>query len=190
MLGRPARRPALAGRVFVSIAGQAFTIGGIWLPTDAPAPNDGRMGTLYDEVGGIEGLRTLSTDFYQRVLTDEVLAPMFAHFTPTHVDHVAVWLAEVFGGPAEFTGRLGGHQALLRVHLGLDIHDEHRERWLALMSDAIESVLPGRPDLATPMMDYFRWGTAIAQDLSHTPAGTDLGEPGPTPRWGHNGLIE
>lgn len=148
------------------------------------------MASLYDDVGGIDGLRKLSTDFYDRVLADEVLAPVFAHFTPTHVDHVAIWLAEVFGGPEEFTTRLGGHQALLRSHLGLAIRDEHRERWLQLMSASIDSVLPGNPDLAASLMDYFRWGTAIAQDVSRSPVGTDLGAAGPTPRWNHDGLVE
>jgi hemoglobin len=148
------------------------------------------MGSLYDEVGGRDGLSKLSTDFYERVLADEVLAPVFANFTLTHVDHVAVWLAEVFGGPQEFTARLGGHQALLRSHLGLGIRDEHRERWLHLMSDAIESVLPGKPELAATLMDYFRWGTDIAQDVSQSPPGTDLGAPGPTPRWNQEGLVQ
>ncbi len=147
------------------------------------------MGTLYDDVGGLDGLRALSAHFYDRVLADELLAPVFAHFTRTHVDHVAVWLAEVFGGPAEYTAELGGHQALLRSHLGLGIRDEHRERWLQLMSDTIESVLPGKPELATPLMEYFRWGTLIAQDVSRSPVGTDLGDPGPTPRWSHDGLV-
>jgi hemoglobin len=77
------------------------------------------MGNLYEDVGGIDGLRRLSTAFYERVLADPLLAPVFADFTPTHVDHVAVWLAEVSGGPDEFTTRLGGHQALLSTHLGL-----------------------------------------------------------------------
>lgn len=148
------------------------------------------MSSLYDDVGGIDGLRKLSTDFYDRVLADAVLAEMFAHFTPTHLDHVAVWLAEVFGGPEEFTDRLGGHQALLRSHLGLAIGDEHRERWLQLMSDAIDSVYPGQPELAATMMDYFRWGSAIAQDVSQSPVGTDLGTPGRTPRWNYDGLVE
>ena len=75
--------------------------------------------SLYDDTGGLDGLRRLSNAFYARVLEDELLAPVFAHFTPAHVEHVAVWLAEVFGGPAEFTARLGGHHALLSSHLGL-----------------------------------------------------------------------
>lgn len=144
--------------------------------------------TLYDEMGGRDSLQRLSTAFYDRVLADELLAPVFAHFTPTHVDHVAVWLAEVFGGPAEFTANLGGHPALLRSHLGLSIRDDHRQRWLELMAEALEEVLPGREALHQSLMDYFEWGTAIAQSVSQDPVGTDLGDPGPTPRWGWHGL--
>jgi hemoglobin len=145
--------------------------------------------SLYDDVGGLDGLRRLSAAFYGRVLADELLAPVFADFTPTHLDHVAVWLAEVFDGPADFTARLGGHQALLRSHLGLGITDEHRRRWLRLMADAVSEVLPGRPELAVTLMAYFDWGTAIAQDVSRQPVEADLGEPGPTPRWGYEGLV-
>lgn len=147
------------------------------------------MTTLYDDVGGLDALRRLSNAFYDRVLADELLAPVFVDFTPTHVERVAVWLGEVFGGPAEFTARLGGHQALLRSHLGLEIRDEHRSRWLELMSEAIDEVLPGRAELHETLMGYFDWGTAIAQDVSQSPVGTDLGEPGATPRWSRDGLV-
>jgi hemoglobin len=147
------------------------------------------MSTLYEDVGGTEGLRRLSSSFYQRVLADPLLAPVFASFTPTHVERVAIWLAEVFGGPEEYTERLGGHHALLASHLGLGIRAEHRKRWLELMAEAIDETLPGRPELRASLMAYFDWGTAIAQDVSQDPAGTDLGEPGPTPRWGRDGLI-
>jgi len=145
--------------------------------------------SLYDDAGGLDGLRRLSEAFYARVLPDELLAPVFANFTPTHVERVAVWLAEVFGGPAEYTADLGGHHALLESHLGIGITDEHRQRWLRLMADAIDEVLPGRPELAEALNRYFDWGTAIAQDVSRSPVGTDLGKPGPTPRWGYQGLI-
>jgi truncated hemoglobin YjbI len=99
--------------------------------------------TLYEDLGGAPALRRLSDAFYERVLADELLAPVFASFTPTHVERVAVWLGEIFGGPADFTATLGGHQALLKVHLGLGIREEHRQRWLELMQAAIEEVLAG-----------------------------------------------
>lgn len=146
--------------------------------------------TLYEDLGGGPALRRLSDAFYERVLADELLAPVFANFTPTHVERVAIWLGEIFGGPADFTARLGGHQALLNVHLGLGIREEHRQRWLELMQAAIEEVLSDRPDLHKTLMAYFDWGTAIAKDVSQEPSGTDLGDPGPTPRWGRDGLVE
>ncbi len=144
--------------------------------------------TLYDAVGGIDRLRELSNRFYDRVLADEMLAPVFANFTRTHVENVAVWLAEVFGGPEDYTANLGGHHALLNSHLGLNIQEEHRQRWLTLMGEAIDEVLSDRPDLRKTLMAYFDWGTAIAEDVSRDPVGTDLGAPGPTPRWGYDGL--
>ena len=145
--------------------------------------------SFYDELDGISGLRRLSNSFYDRVLADPLLAPVFANFERRHVEHVAVWLAEVFGGPAEFTATLGGHQSLLSSHLGLAIRDEHRERWIELMSAAVDEVYPGRRDLHASLMAYFDWGTSIAQQVSQDPPGTNLGEPGPTPRWGPDGLI-
>ncbi len=146
--------------------------------------------TLYEDLGGGPALRRLSDAFYERVLADELLAPVFASFTPTHVERVAIWLGEIFGGPADFTATLGGHQALLKVHLGLGVREEHRQRWLELMQAAIEEVLVDRPDLHKTLMAYFDWGTAIAKDVSQEPPGTDLGDPGPTPRWGRDGLVK
>jgi len=61
--------------------------------------------SLYDTVGGTDALRRLSRTFYEHVLADEVLAPVFANFTPSHVELVAVWLAEVFGGTRSVMGR-------------------------------------------------------------------------------------
>ncbi|RSS51228.1 group II truncated hemoglobin [Streptomyces sp. WAC01280] len=144
--------------------------------------------TLYEAVGGADALRRLSETFYEGVLADPLLAPVFADFTPTHVEHVAVWLAEVFSGPTEFTAEHGGHQALLRAHLGLGITEEQRLRWMELMAAAVEKELPDDALLRRRVVEYFDWGTRIAKDVSSSAPGTDLGDPGPTPRWGWDGL--
>src|SRR4051812_50213596 len=99
--------------------------------------------TLYDEVGGRDGLRRLSTAFYDRVLADELLAPVFASFTAAHLEHVAVWLAEVLGGPAGFTASLGGHQAVLRRPPRPRIPDDHPAPWPALVAGAPPQGGPG-----------------------------------------------
>ncbi|MGP3953851.1 group II truncated hemoglobin [Streptomyces sp. 7N604] len=148
----------------------------------------GRAETLAEAVGGTEALRRLSNTFYDGVLADPVLAPVFANFSRTHIEHVALWLAEVFGGATRFTDEVGGHQALLRSHLGLSITEEQRLRWMELMTTAVEKELPDDALLRQRVMEYFDWGTKIARDVSADPVGTDLGDPGPTPRWGWNGL--
>ncbi|MER7806883.1 group II truncated hemoglobin [Streptomyces sp900116325] len=147
-----------------------------------------RPGTLYKAIGGVAVLRRLSDTFYDKVLADPLLAPVFADFTPAHVEHVAVWLAEIFDGPADFTGRLGGHQSLLRSHLGLSITEPQRLRWMELMTAAVDEELPEDELLRRRVLEYFDWGTRIARDVSASPAGADLGDPGPTPRWGWEGL--
>ena len=148
-----------------------------------------RSETLFEAVGGIDALRRLSNTFYDAVLADPLLAPVFADFSRTHVEHVAVWLAEVFGGPTGFTDELGGHQSLLRSHLGLSITEEQRLRWMELMTTAVEKELPDDELLRRRVVEYFDWGTRIARDVSAGPTGQDLGDPGPTPRWGWDGLV-
>jgi hemoglobin len=147
-----------------------------------------RSESLAEAIGGIDALRRLSNTFYDAVLADPLLAPVFADFSRTHIEHVAVWLDEVFGGPGRFTDELGGHQALLRSHLGLSITEEQRVRWMELMTTAVEKELPDDELLRRRVIEYFDWGTTIARDVSADPPGTDLGDPGPTPRWGWNGL--
>ncbi|MER5519736.1 group II truncated hemoglobin [Streptomyces sp. NPDC002763] len=147
-----------------------------------------RKGSLSEAIGGIEVLRRVSNTFYDRVLVDPLLAPVFADFTRTHIEHVAIWLDEIFGGPETFTGELGGHQALLRSHLGLAITEEQRLRWMELMAEAVGKELPDDDLLRQQVMAYFDWGTKIARDVSAEPENTDLGDPGPTPRWGWKGL--
>ena len=60
---------------------------------------------MYEWAGGQEALRRLTEVFYDRVLEDPMLAPVFAHMSDKHREHVALWLGEVFGGPKPATPR-------------------------------------------------------------------------------------
>jgi hemoglobin len=142
--------------------------------------------SFYDAVGGEAALRRLVDAFYDQVLVDPLLAPVFAHFTPTHIDHVVVWLSEVFGGPAGYTERLGGHQSLLTSHLDLRITEEQRARWAEVMILTAAKELPQDELLQRRFAEYIEWGTRIAASVSRP--GTELGDPGPVPRWGWSGL--
>jgi hemoglobin len=142
--------------------------------------------SFYDALGGADALRRLINTFYDQVLQDPLLAPVFVHFTPTHIDHVVVWLSEVFGGPADYTAALGGHQALLSHHVDLAITEEQRARWVELIVATAAKELPADALLQRRFAEYVEWGTRIARSVSQP--GTELGDPGPTPRWGWDGL--
>lgn len=139
--------------------------------------------TLYDWCGGSAALHRLTQVFYDRVLADPVLEPVFRHMGPDHRDHVARWLGEVFGGPADYTDQLGGYPAMLRHHVGLEITEEQRSRWAALVAaSADDAGLPADPEFRSAFVAYVEWGTRIAMANSGTGATppTDL----PAPRWG------
>jgi hemoglobin len=59
----------------------------------APVP------TLYEWAGGSEAFERLTAAFYEKVRQDDLLEPVFRGMDTEHPHHVAVWLAEVFGGP-------------------------------------------------------------------------------------------
>ena len=73
--------------------------------------------SLYEWAGGADALVALFTRFYELVPADELVGPLFAGMDPRHAEHVAAWVAEVFGGPAEYTATRGGCPAMLGHHL-------------------------------------------------------------------------
>ncbi|GAA3515549.1 group II truncated hemoglobin [Actinocatenispora rupis] len=135
--------------------------------------------------GGPEALERLTEAFYGHVAADEVLAPLFAQMDARHPRFVAMWLAEVFGGPAEYTARRGGHPHMARQHLGRGITERQRRRWVELLMDSADEVgLPSDPEFRAVFAYYVEWGTRMALVYS----GEDPPEIGPAevPRWGWN----
>jgi hemoglobin len=139
--------------------------------------------TLYEWCGGSAALHRLTEVFYDRVLADPVLEPVFRHMGPDHRDHVARWLGEVFRGPAEYTEQLGGYPAMLRHHIGLAITEEQRSRWAFLIAaSGDEAGLPSDPEFRSAFVAYVEWGTRIA--VANSAPGAAPPENLPSPRWG------
>jgi hemoglobin len=97
-----------------------------------------RTPTLYHWAGDAEAFERLTELFYRKVHEDPLLAPVFAHVGPDHAHHVAIWLAEVFGGPSRYTEELSGYAAMMRHHLGLHLTEEKRRRWAQLLAETSE----------------------------------------------------
>lgn len=139
--------------------------------------------TLYEWAGGHDVLRRLTEVFYDRVERDEVLAPVFAHMSPDHREHVALWLGEVFRGPTDYTDEHGGYPAMLRHHIGLSITETQRARWAALIAaSADEAGLPDDPEFRSAFVAYVEWGTRLA--LANSQPGAPTVPEAPVPRWG------
>lgn len=141
--------------------------------------------TLYDWAGGIEALNRLTDHFYDLVLADPLLEPVFRSMSPDHPKHVAAFLGEVFGGPKTYSEVYGGHPSMISHHLQRHLTEEQRRQWIALLIDAADSVgLPDDPEFRSAFMAYIEWGTRLAKLNSKDGAAPNLHEPMPQWGWG------
>jgi hemoglobin len=145
--------------------------------TDASTP------TVFEWAGGSAAFERLTEAFYKRVRADDLLAPVFAHMPADHPHHVALWLAEVFGGPADYTEHHGGYPHMLSKHRGLAITEEQRFRWVTLIALAADDAgLPADPEFRSAFLAYVEWGTRLA--LANSQPGAHPPPEAPVPRWG------
>lgn len=87
--------------------------------------SDGKQ-TLYERIGGAEGIRHLIDAFYDRVLADPELAPFFQD---TSMEKLRRMQREFFtvalGGSTDYTGK-----PLDRAHAGRGITARHLQRFM------------------------------------------------------------
>ena len=146
--------------------------------------NQDETPTLYEWAGGGEAFERLLNAFYDRVERDELLSPYFpGGVSRQHRDHVTLWWSEVFGGPSEYTEKLGGYHRMLGKHRDLAITPEERLRFVTLMSMAADDAqLPNDPEFRSALMAYAEWGSRLA--LQNSQPGAEPPQEAPTPRWG------
>jgi hemoglobin len=139
--------------------------------------------TLYDWAGGAEAFERLTESFYEKVKRDDLLEPLFRNMDPSHPKHVAVWLAEVFGGPPLYTEEHGGYPHMLGKHRNVGIDEAQRRRWVSLICDAADDAgMPSDPEFRSAFLAYIEWGTRLA--LENSQPGAAPPPKAPVPRWG------
>jgi hemoglobin len=145
---------------------------------------DASTPSLYDWAGGSPAFTLLINAFYDRVEGDELLSGLFpGGVSREHREHVVIWWIEVFGGPAEYSDRLGGYEAMVHHHVDLAITAEQRLRFVELMSRAADDAeLPSDPEFRAALLGYLEWGTRIA--MNNSQPGADVIPHAPVPRWG------
>ena len=141
--------------------------------------------TIYAWAGGPDAFARLTTVFYDKVLHDELLAPVFENLAPEHAQHVALWLAEVFGGPPGYSETQGGHGHMVAGHMGRGITEAQRRRWVDLIQDAAdEAGLPTDAEFRSAFLAYVEWGTRLAVHFSLPDAKPPAEQPVPKWTWG------
>ena len=139
--------------------------------------------TLYEHAGGDEALHHLEQLFYDKALSDPVLARLFTKRVPSHVDHLTWFTAESFGGPKRFTEKLG-FQYIIDVHRHLDISDEERERFVAIYLESLdEAGLPGDEPFREAVREHVEFGAGVAQQNSRAQTEADLHPIREVPHW-------
>jgi hemoglobin len=140
--------------------------------------------TLFEWAGGREAFEGLIEAFYDRVEGDELISPLFpGGVSREHRDHVILWWSEVYGGPPEYTEKLGGYNRMVTRHHDLAITPEQRLRFVTLMSLAADDAgLPEDPEFRSAFVAYVEWGTRLA--MQNSQPGADVPQEAPVPHWG------
>lgn len=146
---------------------------------------DEAVPTLYEWIGGMPAIERLMSRFYERVLQDNILHDLFADMAPDHPHRVAMFIAEVLGGPSEYSHERGGHSTMVRQHVGKPITEEKRQRWVQLLlSTADEVSVPADPEFRSALVAYLEWGSRLAVANAAFPPDVKLDPETPMPKWG------
>src|SRR5690242_18125509 len=146
------------------------------------------MESVYEALGGSEGVYRLAGAWHRRVMADEVVSHAFSHgFHPQHVERLAAYWAEALGGPSTYSERYGDETTVVRRHSGNGKHEEMDRRAIACFDQALlDAGLADDPELRQVLHDYFSWATTTTMARYHhsaddVPGGLSI------PRWSWNG---
>src|SRR6218665_3098626 len=89
--------------------------------------------TLFEWAGGMPAFEALFQQFYDKVLADDPLEPVFKHMSAQHRLHVAHFVAEVLGGPKLYSESEGNHYQMIQKHLEKHLTEARRKRWIQLL---------------------------------------------------------
>jgi len=128
-----------------------------------PPPGD----TLYARVGGLGFFEALAGRFYDGVMADPVLAPMYpAEDIAGAQRRLALFLAQYWGGPTTYSEERG-HPRLRMRHARFPIDSAAQEAWLghmrAAVADAADTL---HDDDKTALLGYFEAASAHLRNLA------------------------
>jgi hemoglobin len=123
-----------------------------------------RRETIYDQIGGAEGVEQFVETFCTILETTEVGKPVYLlHLRGHGMAHARMeqfnFFSGMFGGPKLYAEKWG-HSNVRQIHAHVDITEEVSQAWLTSMSLAIDT-LNYTPELKQQLMQSFTDMAAI-----------------------------
>lgn len=146
------------------------------------------MKTLFEALGGEEGVHRLACAWHDCVMADPVVSHAFSHgFHPDHSVRLAAYWGEAWGGPSTYSELYGTESSVVRIHSGNGVHEDMDRRAIECFDRAMDAVGLTDPRLRRALHDYFAWATtttmaAYPNSPDSVPAGLRI------PRWSWDGL--
>jgi len=146
--------------------------------------------SVYEAMGGADGVMRLAAAWHERVLADDVVSHAFSHgYADDHTPRLAAYLAEALGGPTVYSDRYGDETSVVRMHSGNGPHEEMDLRAIDCFDLALADVGLGDDErLARVLHDYFAWATTTTMSSCHDSA-DDVPDGLTIPRWSWDGLV-
>lgn len=145
---------------------------------------ENKIPTLYEWTGGKVAFDTLITKFYEKVVLDDLLKPIFTPMSKEHQSHVAHFIMEVFGGPKMYTESGGSHFGMVKKHFGKHLNERHRKRFVELLVETADEInVPDDPEFRSAFVGYLEWGTRLAVINSNEDE-IAMNPDEPMPKWG------
>ncbi len=115
--------------------------------------------TVFAAVGGQQFFDDLVDRFYDAVEQDELLRPMYPADMGPSRQRLAGFLAQYWGGPADYSAKRG-HPRLRMRHMPFAIGPADRNAWMRHMVASLEAARlpdgsPLDPDIAQAMFAHF-----------------------------------
>ena len=145
--------------------------------------------SIYDFAGGHRAFLALAAAHHERCLQDpELNHPFSQGVDPAHIERLAAYWAEVFGGPARYSKSHGGHSTMLGIHAGQGAGDDYGPRFVAcFMQAADDAGLPDEPEFRGALRAYMEW--AVTEVLSYSSEGSTAPAGLAVPSWSWSGRL-
>lgn len=147
------------------------------------------MPSMYEFAGGSPAFIALAAAVTERCIADPELSHAFSqNLSARHIDNLAAYWAEVFGGPPSYSNLLGGHSSMLGLHAGQGAPDEWGDRFEACFVAAMDDAeLPADQTFRKAMHAYIHWATREVN--TYSPPATPVDPDKPMPLWSWEGLV-